>query len=444
MEETKMDTNIYGDKEKIVQRAINKISQDTAISQRNKDLILKFSDYLYSNGCQHKRVAKVSMQIYQIAKVIDKDFDKLKIDDITAFLSLQASGQWRNLKKKPLTAETQHDLKKPLTAETQHDYKRAIKQFYYWFYDMDEQLESSDLRLVTERKKFYEYIRKRIKKTYKLKKVEYSEVLQEQDIKTVLQKGCISLRDKAFISMLHETGCRAGEFLNIRLKDIQLLQNRALIVVDGKTGQRRIPICRSVTYLVQWLDTHPLRTNPDSLLWVSFNRQNLNVKLKHTGAQKIIYKSFKRAGLKKKCNFHWFRHSRATLLAPKISESILRKYMGWTEGSSQVERYVHLNVEQVENEIMRINGFVTKQSIEDKKPVNQICICGQINTEIAQFCFKCGNPLTIETAISSQELLNKATNERLKIFAEIMSDPVKKQQFEELRAMFIGVNGDKK
>ena len=45
------------------------------------------------------------------------------------------------------------------------------------------------------------------------------------------------------------------------------------------------------------------------------------------------------------------------LLAPKITESLLCKYMGWRIGSNQVRVYVHLCTKELEDAILQMNGI---------------------------------------------------------------------------------------
>lgn len=55
--------------------------------------------------------------------------------------------------------------------------------------------------------------------------------------------------DKALISALYETGCRIGEMANLKIKDVHFDKYGAILVVDGKTGMRRIRAIFSAPYL---------------------------------------------------------------------------------------------------------------------------------------------------------------------------------------------------
>ncbi|MBV6343490.1 site-specific integrase, partial [Candidatus Magnetobacterium casensis] len=167
----------------------------------------------------------------------------------------------------------------------------------------------------------------------------------------------------------------------------------------------------------------------DSYLWVSEANSNRNEPLIRIGAEKLIHRCFERAGLKHlRHNPHWFRHSRASILSSKLPEVILCRYMGWTLGSQQVKTYCHLRTEQVENAILEMNGVaVQKETQKFKQPV---CSCGTTNTLGSRYCYKCGNPLSVDILITDQEIVRKETNDRLKLYAEIMADPIRRAEFE--------------
>jgi integrase len=51
-----------------------------------------------------------------------------------------------------------------------------------------------------------------------------------------------SPRDKAFIFVLYESGCRISELFALRVRNIQFDENEAILNLDGKTGQRRVGV----------------------------------------------------------------------------------------------------------------------------------------------------------------------------------------------------------
>jgi integrase len=71
----------------------------------------------------------------------------------------------------------------------------------------------------------------------------------------VFLKYCPSKRDKAYLSMALDTSCRPSELLNLRVEDIKFKSNSngtkqyAEITINGKTGQRTVPLINSLPYI---------------------------------------------------------------------------------------------------------------------------------------------------------------------------------------------------
>jgi integrase len=82
-------------------------------------------------------------------------------------------------------------------------------------------------------------------------------------------KAASKPRDKAMLAFMFDSGCRIGELMNLRIKDIDFKGEVAQVTLNGKTGMRRIPIINSGVYLSQWLAMHPARDEPDAMVFCS-------------------------------------------------------------------------------------------------------------------------------------------------------------------------------
>jgi len=430
MNETRLE--IYKNRDKRFEKELATLNS-CKISVRNKELLTQWHNYLFSTGSGQLRVAKLSSQLRVIVSLLKGDLDKVEKSDILNLIGeINRCEKWSDV--------------------TRADYRRATKQFYKWFRDEDSRLFSSKQDMRLKMSQLYRVIEKDIKISAKKRQIDFSNILTEEIIDRVVDKGCRTIKEKAFIRFLHETGVRAGELLNIKLKEIVIKENHCVIHVDGKTGRRGIPITNSVPYLVQYLDIHPFKDNENSYLWLSDSNYNRHSPLLHASAQQLINRCFENAGfvkiekveyklangktrtktvsreVLKKHNLHWFRHSRASLLAPHLTEVLLCKYMGWVLGSKQVRNYVHLCTEQLEDGYLQMKGIKIVDRVDHGKPTK--CGCGSINDKKSAYCYKCGRPLRVK------ELMDEETNKTMQLFMEIANNPELMAKFNEFKKSF--------
>lgn len=434
---------IYFKRQTELSRQIS-ILNESNISECNKGLIKNYIKSIDDHNHKDTTLVKILILLRQFCYLLIVDLDKATKDDMQSAIERLYGSK--------------------ISPATKSGYIKVIKQFYRYFKKIDERLkvdfsEHSALLLKAvldkdnkERKleiltkaenlqnkeklrgiaeDLYNYIINDVEAGYKLEEIDPAEIITEQDLILLIEKGCRNQKDRAFISLLHETGARIGEFLNLHIKDITIKNNLAEIVLSGKTGTRTVFAHNSIPYFVQYIDSHPTKKDVDSFLWICEDTRRRGQPLMHIGAMRLLKRVFKRAGLKKKHNCHWFRHSRASLLAPKITEPLLRKYMGWGKDSTMIKHYGHISDKQLMDEINKLRGL--KQEEENIKPL-KCPICTTLNPATSEYCYKCYRPLRVETAMQNQELINEEISRRMKeMFSEFMRNPATMQEFEEFK-----------
>jgi len=148
-------------------------------------------------------------------------------------------------------------------------------------------------------------------------------------------------RVKALIAVLRESACRKGELIGMRIKDVGFEPTHAELRVLGKTGERTVPLVRSVPALEAWLDVHP-DPRPGAPLFATVVSGEVRRMEEHT-PNTLLSDLCRRAGLRH-IHPHMFRHTRLTeLAAAGVGEYVLKSFAGWTSDSNAAARYIHLS-----------------------------------------------------------------------------------------------------
>jgi len=208
---------------------------------------------------------------------------------------------------------------------------------------------------------------------------------------------CESLRNRALVHILYESGGRISEILNLRLRDVEFDTHGAVIIVKGKTGMRRIRLIESVPDLQRWLAVHPGRGNPDAPLFPGRGGGALTAEV----INDLLKRMSRKAGINKRVHPHLLRHTRATHLAKSLTEDQMRVYFGWTKSSEVPSRYVHLSGRDVDDALLKIYGMGDGQK-------GRACPrCGFLNPAGGLYCSRCSAVLSEVEALRVEERRRK-------------------------------------
>jgi len=155
--------------------------EGSGISEENKKVIHRFKDECFSNGLSKGRVVKYLYYLILLSEWLGNDFVKAQKEDIKSLVSkIESCGYVEHSKK---------------------ELKICLRKLYKWLKDSEDYPE--EVRWV---------------KTYsrKLNRIKMpEEILTEEDVHRLIMASA-SPRDRAFIAVLYESGCRIGEILFIR------------------------------------------------------------------------------------------------------------------------------------------------------------------------------------------------------------------------------------
>lgn len=223
-------------------------------------------------------------------------------------------------------------------------------------------------------------------------------LLTEEEVVKMIS-ACKTLRDKAIVSLLYETGVRAGELLSLEKRFVDLSSTPAHITVTGKTGMRRIPIIACVPYLTNYLNTEKdLRDN--DIIWRS---ERTNKPLDYDTLREQIPKIAKRAGVTKRVHVHAYRKARATHLASRLNDQVLKKFFGWTPNSGMASVYISLSGREIDDAYSGAYGLIPEKQKEPLIKTKACPRCQYSNGVESVYCGRCGTPLTTENALAYEQ-----------------------------------------
>ncbi|MHA1832996.1 MAG: tyrosine-type recombinase/integrase [Candidatus Baldrarchaeia archaeon] len=334
-----------------------------------------FVEYLLAKGVSKPRVIKYVNQLVVLARMTRKPFERLKRRDI------------EELVRKVNEAD--------YSEHTKRDFKIILKRFYQWLKGCSE-----------EENEYPEEVRW-IKTSPKEKRIMPEMLLTSEEIKKLVEVA-ENPRDKALVLTHYESGCRIGETLSLRIRNVKFDQYGAILQVNGKTGPRRVRIIAATPALAMWLSMHPFKGDPNSPLWIGMGTKGRYKPLDYHATRMLFKRLARKAGLNKRIYTHLFRHSRATELANVLTEAQMKELFGWTQSSDMPSVYVHLSGRDVDKALLKAYGIKEE---EESKPALTTIECPRCKRKISsesQFCSNCGMALNIKATLILEEERAKA------------------------------------
>lgn len=355
-------------------------------------ILEEFERYLKLNNYSIGRIEKYWTFLRTIHFLLGNCFDKATKADIENFvIKVDSNENW--------------------TEWTKADFKKIIKFFYKWLKGNGEDYPEE-----------VKWIKVKLKKNNEKTP---DQILTKEEVELMASKAR-NLMERAFVLCLYESACRIGEFLNIRIKDIQFDQHGCYTLVSGKTGWRRVRVIDYSKDLLKWLDSHPFKQDPESYVWV---RPDNNQRVTPGFANHLLKELAKKAGITKRVHAHAFRHARATELAKILTEQQLKVYCGWVNDSRMASVYVHLSGKDVDEALLKAKGIEVSKEGKPKQAVKVCAKCNEPNSYLAHFCKRCGSPLDVKASFE-MEKFEDLLIEYFKVLGEIF--PQAKEKFIEI------------
>ncbi len=326
----------------IFSRTIQRIPEE--FSEHNAELVRKFVEDCTIGMKMRKKVGKRRLMryvwdLFLFAEFFEnREFDKLTEDD---FKQLYIALDSNKIKR---------DDGKPYAIQSKIDFVKTVKKFFKW--------------LLGDNETFKQRVGWMIPSFGKLK--DPPAALKREDIE-LLANNC-KLRLKALLWFLFDSGVRPEEYCNVRLKHIIREKEKDYLKVRiefSKTLPRTITIPMASPYVIQWLEQHPEKDNPEALLFPTTYR----------ALQKFL-EEIGEANINRSITPLLMRHSSITYYARMLKNPYKLNYRyGWATASRMAQQYIDREGlgEEETAEIIKIDEVSQlKKEIELMKEHNEI------------------------------------------------------------------------
>ena len=360
---------------------LDKALNEERISSEEEKLIRRFvRDKLSDDNISPLRCTKLVQTLISWRRFFPASFQNATIDDI------------KDAKIELDRAVSEH-TGKTYSQNTKNDHVRILKTFYRWM--TDNQYSSVDMDKI-----------KRIKAPgVNINTANPEDLLTPIEIGKIIQ-SCRTIRDKAIISVLYESGVRIGELARLTWGDLQEDDyGIGLNIDDTKTRKTRyVRLIESVEYLATWRNAY-YTGEPfgDAPVFISKDGKSME----YRAIAQVISRAGERAGIKKRIHCHLFRKSRITeLVKGNYQESMIKECMWGNIRTDMMAVYVKLSKKDIDRAFLKQSGIEMPED-EDLKPHGRIrCrYCYALNPPSNLFCSGCLKPLGREGVEIQEDLI---------------------------------------
>jgi len=286
------------------------------LSSKEKKILKDFIEYCGITAGE-KKLRVIKATLLQVRDITGKPYDKIELEDVRGFLAL--------LKQAKLSEWTKNDIRK------------YLKKFLKWYY--------KDIELIEDIKQTP------LKKAFNHKRVNESTLVKKDELNKLLRTAQ-TLKWKAILMLLFETGCRPQELRLLKWKHIRFTDDGADVTFfSGKTEEARtIPIRDCVVHLRRWFNEYSFPdVNDEDFVFPSIKRENMMSDNALPKQMKTLCKQAKIRDIYP----YMFRHTRLTQMYKDLPEQIVKKYAGHSAGSKMPVIYSHISSKDVKEIILK-------------------------------------------------------------------------------------------
>lgn len=246
-------------------------------------------------------------------------------------------------------------IKKPASRDT---YANHITPFYRYIYKTPKNSRPPNME-------WFEFSTQREKRKHINPNLKEELLISNKEIQQMLNYG----HDRygqlpAIWETYYLSGIRPSELQKMKIKDVTTNQNGNILITitDSKTIPRQIPLPQTPYKLLEYIENHPEKNNPDAPLWFSLKNTAKITPLSMDGIRDRFTKMKERIQIKKTLLIKSFRKTRATIVftEDKLNDKDIGKIFGWTP-KTVIERRTEYELSDTDDLAKK---YCTKTSIQ--------------------------------------------------------------------------------
>lgn len=371
---------IHNKKDRIKSR-LQKVKHSENLSESDKDYFQEVHKWLKKGSRSDSRVERYLSSLHSILRYHDFNFQPLtqeKFDDI--LFSIENSDY-------KIHGQGEY------SPATKAEYRKLMKR-------LCEKEECLDILPKDNQGKidFKTHVSKS-----EMKKTRPDQLPSVEDSKKIAQKieeqsseGTV-LRNLSLFYVLYESGARIGEVLEIRKRDVEILDEKSIkIYITGNkdSDDRENLFVVSAPILKRYFQNHPEPDNPDAYLFCNI-RQDQGRQMQYKAAKKILNRAGKAADVDAKFNPHVFRKKRISFMKVylNMNEALIDKKVGHVPGSDTTRIYTRIDDQEMIDQYKQAYGLKDEDKPNPEKVHlwPQRCAgCGKLQSGHRDMCYSCG------------------------------------------------------
>lgn len=228
-----------------------------------------------------------------------------------------------------------------------------------------------------------------------------------EEFERLVQSFSHDPRMQCLLTVSLESLGRPQELLGRRMKDVELHDNYAKIFISehGKEGIGFLRVIDSYFYLAKWINSHPLRHDPNAFLFVNMGNTNQFKQMRPHTANKLIRKLCRRLGIAKPITLYSLKRNGVTMRRLAGESDIEIQHAARWSSTKQLHTYdLSSQEDSFKRELIKRGKIKPGKGSESLAPRSRPCaFCGTENGLAEAFCSNCQRPLNRDRLLQEEE-----------------------------------------